>query len=53
MTPEKNTTKPTAATSKKSKGFTAEEMAAMKARAKELKAEERGERQGGRRRRRT
>jgi len=43
MTPEKNTTKRTAATSKKSKGFTAEEMAAMKARAKELKAEERAE----------
>jgi uncharacterized protein YdhG (YjbR/CyaY superfamily) len=44
MTPKKHTQKPAksaAATSKKSKGFTDEERAAMKARAQELKAEAR------------
>jgi uncharacterized protein YdhG (YjbR/CyaY superfamily) len=44
MAPKKDTQKPAksaAATSKKSKGFTAEERAAMKARAQELKAEAR------------
>jgi uncharacterized protein YdhG (YjbR/CyaY superfamily) len=43
MKPGKSTTKSTAATSKKSKGFTDEEKAAMRNRAKELKAEERAE----------
>ena len=41
MNPGKSTTKSTTATGKKSKGFTDEEKAAMKERAKELKAEER------------
>ena len=43
MNPGKSTTKSTAATSKKSKGFTDEEKAAMRNRAKELKADERAE----------
>ena len=46
MSPKKDTqksAKPTTATTKKSKGFTAEERAAMKERAKELKAEARKE----------
>ena len=43
MKPGKSTTKSTTATSKKSKGFTDEEKAAMRNRAKELKAEERAE----------
>ena len=41
MNPGKSTTKSTPATGKKSKGFSNEEKAAMKERAKELKAEER------------
>jgi uncharacterized protein YdhG (YjbR/CyaY superfamily) len=43
MNPAKSTDKSTAATSKKSKGFTDEEKAAMKERAKELKSEARAD----------
>ena len=43
MTPGKSTTKSTAATSKKSKGFTDDEKAAMRNRAQELKAEARAD----------
>ena len=43
MNPGKSTDKSTAATSKKSKGFTDEEKAAMKERAKELKSEARAD----------
>ena len=43
MNPVKSTTKSTTATSKKSKGFTDDEKAAMKERAKELKAEARAD----------
>jgi uncharacterized protein YdhG (YjbR/CyaY superfamily) len=41
MSPDKSTSKKTASTSKKNKGFTDAEQAAMKERAKELKAEAR------------
>ena len=43
MNPGKSTTKTTAATNKKSKGFTDDEKAAMRNRAQELKAEARAE----------
>src|SRR5687768_2882412 len=43
MNPGKSTTKSTTATDKKSKGFSDEEKAAMKARAQELKAEARAD----------